>query len=936
MRKLAKTLGTALAALLLVTAPARAAFGLNGFEARFLNEDGSAATQAGSHPFAITTSLGVNTRTDPRFVSEVNPEGRIPDGEVKDLHFSLPPGLIGSRTAVPRCSTADFLALKDFLPSCPDETAIGVVRAVVLNPEGLLNPEAEVAEPVYNLVPPPGVAAKIGFAVALIPVTIEIGIDGESPNNLTAAVVNVPQAAEFYASTLELWGVPAAHVHDPFRGHCLHLTPGPEGELLSEGICDTGALEVPFLTLPRSCTGSLKTSYEADSWQGGQDAGFFEAPGMVGCSKLGFSPEPTSTPTTSSAESASGLDFSVDFHDEGLTNPKGPATQSEIKKAVVKLPAGMSVNPSSANGLSTCSEAAYGEEALGSQSCPDASKIGEVEVESPLLEAGETLHGAVFLAEQERNPFNSLLALYMVIKDPQLGALVKRPIEVEAGEEQGPDAGRLVTTLQDVPQLPVSRFHFHFKEGARAPLITPAACGTYATEATLTPWADPAKPLTTTATFEVSSGVGGGPCPSGAVRPFGPRFEAGSLNNAAGAYSPFNMRLTRADGEQEMTRFDATLPKGVTGKLAGLSRCPETASGAAKAKSGREEQASPSCPAASEIGATIAGAGVGGVLTYVPGKLYLGGPFGGDPLSVIAITPAVAGPFDIGTIVVHVALAIDPETAEVRVDSAHSDPIPHILEGIPVKLRDLRVHADRPNFTLNPTSCARKEARATLFGSYLDVFSPADDRPTALSARYQASSCASLKFKPKLSLKLKGGTRRGAHPAIAAKLTYPKGSGYANVAKAVVTLPHSEFLEQGHIRTVCTRVQFAADQCPAGSVYGTARAITPLLDEPIEGPVYLRSSSHKLPDMVIALHGLVDLNLVGRIDSVHARIRTTFEAAPDAPVSSFTLKLPAGKKSLLVNSRSLCAHPARALSIFTGQNGRVYEQKPVLGVRCGG
>jgi hypothetical protein len=374
----------------------------------------------------------------------------------------------------------------------------------------------------------------------------------------------------------------------------------------------------------------------------------------------------------------------------------------------------------------------------------------------------------------------------------------------------------------------------------------------------------------------------------------------------------------------------------VTGKLAGLSRCSEAAIAIAKAKTGREEQASPSCPASSEIGTTIAGAGVGGVLTYVPGKLYLGGPFGGDPLSVIAITPAVAGPFDVGTIVVHDALAVDPETAEVKVDGAHSDPIPHILKGIPVKARDLRVFTDRPGFTLNPTSCAEKQAKATLFGSFLDVFNPADDVPVSLSARYQAASCASLKFKPKLSLKLKGGTKRGAHPAITAKLTYPPGSGYANTRSAVVTLPHSEFLEQSHIRTVCTRVQFAADRCPPGSIYGKARATTPLLDEPLEGPVYLRSSSHKLPDMVIALHGLVDFDLVGRIDSVKARIRTSFEAAPDGPVSSFTVELSAGKKSLLVNSRNLCAHPAKALSVFTAQNGRIYESKPVLGVRCGG
>jgi hypothetical protein len=736
---------------------------------------------------------------------------------------------------------------------------------------------------------------------------------------------------------LTLWGVPAAHSHDPFRGRCLSGV-GPLGELLSNGTCDTGAAEVPFLTLPRSCTGPLVTEYEAVSWQEPQAepvTGFAESPGMTGCSKLGFSPNPTAKPTTSSAESASGLDFDVSIKDEGINNPTGLA-QSEIEEAVVALPAGMTVNPSSANGLSTCSEEAYEEEALGNQSCPEASKIGEVGVESPLLAEGEVLHGAVYLAEQERNPFGSLIALYMVIKDQNLGVLVKRPLEVAADEEAGPDAGRLVTFLEDVPQVPVSHFHFHFTEGARAPLLTPPACGSYETEAEFVPWANPEEPLLTSATFDITSGVGGGPCPAGGVPPFNPHFEAGSLNNNAGAYSPFQMRLTRGDGEQEMTRFDAVLPKGMVAKLAGVSRCPESSIVIAKAKTGRAELASPSCPASSEIGHTMVGAGVGGILTWVPGKLYLGGPFAGDPLSVIAITPAVAGPFDLGTTVVHEALTVDPETAEVKVDGAHSDPIPHILRGLPVKVKDLRVSTDRPNFTLNPTSCARKEARATLFGSFLNVFSPTDDVPVNLSARYQAASCASLKFKPKLSLKLKGGAKRGAHPALTATLTYPPGQGYANTRSAVVTLPHSEFLEQGHIRTVCTRVQFSAHQCPEGSIYGHAKAFTPLLDEPLEGPVYLRSSSHKLPDIVIALHGLVDFNLVGRIDSVKARIRNSFESAPDAPVSKFVLELPAGKKSLLVNSRDLCARPAKALAVFTAQNGKVFEEKPAVKAKCGG
>jgi hypothetical protein len=936
MRRLAKALAGALAAALVLGAtlaagPAQAAYGINNFSVAITNEDGSPATQAGSHPFAVTTSFRFNTRVDPEL-------GVIPDQETKELHIQLPAGFVGSRTAVPRCATASFLSVdEEGLPACPDSTAVGVTKTF------LSTSNLGETDPVYNLVPPPGEAAKIGFIVNNVPVTVEIGINGEAPNNIVAGLLNVPQVIQVYGASTQLWGDPAAHSHDALRGRCLALGAGPGGEYASRGICPAGAPEAPFITLPRSCTGPLITSFEALSWQEPQAPplkGSTSSPAMSGCSKLGFSPQVKAKPTTTSAESASGLDFSIDFNDEGLTSPSGLA-QSDIKKAVVTMPAGMTLNPSAAEGLTVCSKAGYEAESLASlpgQGCPQASKVGEVEVLTPLAE-GEVIRGSVFLASQDDNPFGTLAALYMVIKDPELGLLVKLAGKVQPSEEAGPDAGRLVTTFEEIPQVPFSHFNFHFHEGPRGALVTPPACDAdpstpkldpYTTEAQFTPWADPAHPLTTNATFDVTSGVGGGPCPAAGIPPFHPGFEAGSRNNAAGAYSPFDMRLTRADGEQEMTRFDAVLPKGVTGKLAGIPQCPEAAVAIAKAKSGRQELANPSCPTASQIGRTLVGAGVGSILTYVPGKLYLGGPFAGDPLSVISITPAVAGPFDVGTVVVHVALTLNPETAEVEVDGAHSDPIPHILKGIPVKARDLRVYADRPNFTLNPTSCAKKEARATLFGSFLNVFDPADDVPVALSDRYQAASCASLKFKPHLALALKGGTKRGAHPALKATLTYPPGAGYANIAKAVVTLPHSAFLEQSHIRTVCTRVQFAAHQCPAGSIYGKAKAVTPLLDEPLEGPVYLRSSSHPLPDLVIALHGLVDFNLVGRIDSVNARIRTSFESAPDAPVSKFSLEMQGAKKGLIVNSRNLCAAPAKAIAAFTAQSGRGYEQKPVV------
>ncbi|HET9162813.1 MAG TPA: hypothetical protein VFN89_05115, partial [Solirubrobacterales bacterium] len=313
-------------------------------------------------------------------------------------------------------------------------------------------------------------------------------------------------------------------------------------------------------------------------------------------------------------------------------------------------------------------------------------------------------------------------------------------------------------------------------------------------------------------------------------------------------------------------------------------------------------------------------------------------PYHGDPLSVIAITPAVAGPFDAGTIVVQEALTLNPKTAEVEVDGAHSDPIPHIVKGIVLKLRDLRVNVDRPNFTLNPTSCDESKARSVLFGSYINVLDPSDDRPVDLSTRYQAANCLNLGFKPRLALSLKGGTKRGGHPGL--KALYSPRKGDANIKGLVVRLPRSAFLDQAHIKTICTRVQFAAgggngEQCPAASRYGFVKAWTPLLDEPLEGPVFLRSSNHKLPDLLFALHGLVDIEVDVRIDSSHGGIRATLEDAPDATLSKVVLHMQGAKKGLIINSKNLCGSNNRANVLATGHNGKQFHTHPVMKAQCG-
>ncbi len=931
MRRLIASLAASLCMAALLAPAAQAEFGLEGLDVTFEDEAGTPTLLAGSHPFALSTTLGVSTVETSL--------GRVPEGEIRNLSVAQIPGLIGSQNAVPTCSAAEFNERFEGRPACADETAVGYAAAEV---EFEVIPPAEAGNffhvPVYNLDPPPGVAAQLGFVVLNVPVTVDVKVSPTPPYNLVAELKNVPQAILLYRSKLVIWGNPASEAHDSLRGSCLGEIANTTPEPVSEGDCSIDVSEdeqEAFLTLPRSCGGPLATLFSALSWAGEAASGSalthdeVEPKGIEGCPDLGFDADVKARASTADASSASGLGFGIEVEDEGLTNPAKRA-QSDIRKVEVALPEGMVVNPSSANGLGVCTFAQYKEEGpqrSPGQGCPQSSELGTVQVSSPLL--SQKLEGDLYIAAQGDNPFGTLFALYMVIRNERYGVFIKQAGRVDPD----PLTGRLRSSFEEIPQLPFSDLQVDFREGPRAPLITPDRCGTHTANATLTPWSGgPA--IERSSSFEISSGPGGGPCPGGLL-PFSPKLSGGTLQSTAGAYSPFFMRLTRSDGEQQITRFDSVLPPGLVGKIAGLGRCPDAAIAAAASRSGRSELASPSCPADSRIGSVKAGAGVGSLLTYVEGSLYLAGPYGGNQLSIVAITPAVAGPFDLGTVAIRESLRLNPETGQVEVDSAASDPIPRILAGVPLQLRDLQISIDRPQFTLNATSCDPEQLRTSLFGSGADLLSSADDAPAQLSERYQASDCRALGYKPKLSLKLLGATKRGTFPSVRSTLI-PR-AGDANTGRAVVTLPPSEQIENSHINNPCTRVQFNQGACPKASILGKAKAYSPLLDEPLQGPVYFRSNGgeRELPDIVADLNGQFHVILVGFIDTnKKGRIRTTFADVPDAPVSRFNLNLYGGKRGLLVHNRNICAHKLRARLKFTGQNNRRYVTKPVLKTSC--
>jgi hypothetical protein len=933
----AVALAASLASLALAPAGAQADFGFRpgaeGFEATPIAEGGAPDTLAGSHPYALSAKLAFKAAGG----------GPFSEGDLRDLRLEMPAGLIENPDALPQCRQADFHTHRSspFEESlsgenCPPYTQVGVVTLHTSYGGGETRTFG-----LFNLAPAPGIPSQLGFAPYGVPVTLNSRIRGtQGEYGLSLEARNFPQLFDLSEMELTIWGTPWGVSHNGQRGNCLN-----EAEpSFNWGKCSVGPPvanpPLAYLSLPTSCAAPLAFTASADSWQEpGSVSATYEAPALEECETLGFDPRPVGQLADLRTSSPSGYEFDLNNDNEALTIPSF-RVQSQVKTAVVALPEGLTINPSLGAGLGYCTPPQYAAETAFSPpgaACPDDSKIGDFTVQSPLFE--ETIGGAIFLAEPDdaataaagaENPFDTLLAIYLIARSPQRGILIKVPGKIELD----PTSGRLTATFDQLPQLPYTNLKVHFRESQRAPFVTPPTCGAATTHTELTPWLGSLAPVSAEFQSQIEAGIGGGPCPAG-TPPFAPGAKGGTLNSNAGSYSPLYLRLTRADEEQEITSYSAKLPPGLLGKIAGIPYCPEAAIEAAKRRTGTEEAEHPSCPAASEIGHTIAGYGVGSSLTYAPGKLYLAGPYHGSAFSTVAIDSAIVGPFDLGVVVVRSAIKVNPTNAQVAIDSAGSDPIPHIIDGIPIHLRDIRIYISRHELTINPTSCEPFSLASTLTGSAPPFTDPTQSTATA-TAPFSVINCTSLGFSPRLTFKLRG-SRRGRFPALTAGVTVRPGD--ANIASAVVSLPHAEFLAQGHIRTSCTLPQFAAESCPPGSVYGSARVSTPLLAEPMRGPVYLRASSSggNLPDLVVDLHGDgIRIVLDGRVESPHGGLSTRFEGLPDAPIESFSLTMKGGRRGLLQNSVDLCAAPQRASVRLIGQNNKVEAFKSKLQAGCRG
>jgi hypothetical protein len=892
--------------LSVLAGPASAEFGISSFSASSLAADGSQETGAGVNPFSSRIEFSLNTVPDPTY-----PPFPISDENVKDIELSLPAGFVGNPEAMPKCPRLDIIAAR-----CAPAAQVGVITVV-----GSARGENSYdTQPIFNMIPRDGEVADLAFSILGVPTHISIRVDATNKYRVKALVSNVPEAKSIVSTKVTLWGTPADAVHDGFRGSAYKCPldqddprcSDPAFATFVQGGFKAGVDPQPFLSNPTSCDAVPETSVRMRSWD--RPDRWVTASSTQSkpssCDRLSFAPSIDAHFETPRPDSPSGLAFKLSVPQS--SSIAGTATPP-LRKAVVTLPEGVSMNPSAANGLAGCSDAQIdlsGQNAVG---CPAASKLGNITIKTPLL--ADPLTGSVYLGEPLAG---KKYRIFFAAANPLRGVSIR----LEGVLTPDPQTGRLTTTFDDNPQLPFSELTLTFDGGPQSPLAMPQQCGPATTTAALTPWAGANAPTATVTSTTTIAAAGGGPSCDGG---FSPTFTAGSAGMQAGATSPLSVTVARADGQQFLQAIDkVAMPEGLLGKVGSVPQCAE-----AQATAG-------TCPAESRIGQVQVAAGAGSAPLWIPqaGKaatgVYLGGPYKGAPFSLSIVVPAQAGPFDLGTVVVRSALFVDPIDGHV---TALTDPMPTILDGIPLRVREIRLLLDRAGFMLNPTSCAEKQITA-------DIRSTAGTS-VGRTARYQVGECAALALKPSLGLTLsgKGQTKDGGHPAITAALTQP--AGQANLKKVRVALPLSLALDPDNSRSdgLCSFVEGSkpAPQCPASSVVGRATATTPILGEPLSGPVYFTKNERKdpksgrsiktLPKLVIPLVGQngVKLTLTGTSAVVDDQLVTTFDNIPDAPVSSFKLDITGGKKGILVISgdkADICASTQIAEQQIDGQNNK--------------
>lgn len=850
-------------------------------ECTYGSPSSSMYTQAAGHPNFGITDFTVG--------------GTSGENRTKRVHVELPKGLNVNPQAVPQCSEANFQA-----DACPAASEVGTsyVTSEVL---GL--PIGPLPFPVYDLVSRNGEPGLFAFHVSF-------------------EVLGLPAISEFtYLETQIEW---AGDYHESFSiNNIAAFPPLLRNRLVFNGRAGDGS----FLTLPSPCNGDATTHLTLESGAGEVTPNTPATPPVPisGCASVPFKPTvaaSASGPTDSSVPVA--VSLNIPQHSAG-----GELNSSTVNSANVTLPAYTGLNPATAPGLKFCPDNAFPLKSRVPISCPAESQIGTIAIEAPELPAG-SLKGPVYLATQRsREPLSGQeYRVFFNAESARYGVQVR----VEGRIKANPTTGQITGEFSELPQVAFSSASLTFGPQAKHAipvLSSPPLCTNTATSSAI-PYSTGAVAQTPATELKLTQAPGGAPCAKTmAERPFKPGFAAKPGTSKVAAYTPYTLTITRPEGQQEIKGFNITLPPGATAKLAGVAYCQPKEYETALKRSGAEQEKASACSAKSEIGVATIQAGTGATPLSINGKVYLSGPYKGAPLSVVVITPAVAGPFDLGNVVVRAPLAVNPETGQ----ASTSAEIPDVFGGVKLDIRSIVVNLNKKEFTLNGTNCDGSATAGNVRGGGADPTNPAAWSTVNVSAAFQSDGCKELAFKPNLKLRLFGQTRRAQHPKLRATLITK--AGQANTKLASVALPHAIFLDQSSLGTVCTRPQFAAEQCPKKSVYGFARAWSPLLSNPIEGQVVLRSSNNTLPDMVAHLKGQVSVDLDGRIDSFKGGIRTTFASIPDLPVSKFVISLPGGKHGLLQASTDLCAKPVKGIIRLLGQNGKKSNRHVRIQTPCG-
>jgi hypothetical protein len=902
-------------------------FGVESYSLQAEEDGGAPDLQAGSHPFQLTTVLQFNSGplklTEPgNRKSAVEEQPGLP----RNLRFKLPAGLVGNATAIAQCTFRQFTVQKELVNECPAESAIGVASVTVVEPSVL--GFVRVAVPLFNLEPVRGEPARFGFMVAGTPVLLDTSVRSGEEYGVTVSVTNTPELAQLLASTVTFWGVPGDRRHDQSRSWgCVYFA-HPEG-------CSRPATlsEKAFLRLPTSCGDPLTFPMELEPWNAPLGSTVINMPftsgALDGCNRVPFEPTTSVAPDVPDASTPTGLTVHVRVPNETVLTAAG-ISESDLRNTIVTLPRGVTLNPGGAGGLEACSEAQIGYRGTSASgmgqftpdapNCPESAKIATVKITTPLLPSSQPLEGVVYLAspapngEMGMNPFNSLVAMYIVAEDPVSGTLVKLPGKVVPD----PVTGQLTSTFEDTPQLPFEDLELHFFGGSRAPLATPALCGDYTTTAQFTPWSGN-PPVSASSTFQITSGPNGSPCSD--PQPFAPEFQAGTTNIQAGAFTELRTTMGHPDADQTLGGLSITMPPGLSGTLSSVKLCPEP-------QASRGE-----CGPESLIGHTVVTAGLGSspVVVKRPGSVYITGPYKGAPFGLSIVNPAEAGPFNLGNVIVRAKIDVDPHTAQL---SIVSDPLPTIKDGIPLDIQHVAVTIDRPDFTFNPTNCAKMAITGSISSSQ-GTLAPA-------SSSFQATNCAALAFAPKFKVSTSGKTSKANGASLSVKLTYPNTpqGTEANIARVKVDLPKQLPSRLTTLQKACLAATFEANpaNCPSASVVGHAKAITPILPVPLEGPAYFVShGGEAFPSLIVVLQGYgVTVDLVGTTFISKAGITSsTFKTVPDVPVGSFELNLPEGKFSALAANGNLCTSKLAMPTEFLAQNGaKINESTPIAITGC--